>query len=247
MSNRNLVITVVVIVLVIVGVWVGSRVFNRSEVKDSAEQTDQAGQTAPVNQPNSQEKTSMNECKRNFDQAKLKDTVNLKNQFVSLEVKDFGTIKVQLFDQDTPKTVENFLKLTHAGFYDCLTFHRVAKGFVIQGGDPDGDGSGGITASGQPLLDELNPNTASYKTGYVKGVLAMAKTSAPNSGSSQFFITLADVNSTLPKDYTIFGKVVEGQDVVDKIGQVSINPGPFGGTDGTPKVPIVITKASIVK
>jgi cyclophilin family peptidyl-prolyl cis-trans isomerase len=185
-------------------------------------------------------------CIRNFDPAKLNAAINLKNQFVTLDVKDFGQIKVQLYDKDAPKTVENFLKLTNAGYYDCLTFHRVAKEFVVQTGDPSGDGSGGQSAFGGEFADELNANTPSYKTGYVKGVLAMANR-GPNTNTSQFFITLADVNANLQKNYTIFGKVVAGMDVVEKIGKVDINPGIFGPTDGSPKVPVVITKATITK
>jgi len=135
------------------------------------------------------------------------------------------------------------LRLTDSGYYDCLTFHRVAKNFVIQGGDPNGDGTGGQSAFGKPFADELDPSTPSYKTGYVKGVLAMAN-SGPNTNGSQFFIMLADNN--LPHNYTIFGKVIAGQDVVDKIGQVDITP-QMGPTDGAPKTPVVMESVKIIK
>lgn len=251
MSNKTLGITIAVIVVVGLGIWGGLRIYHNSEVKSTSDQ----GSTQPAdnatNQPappinNSINPTPVttNDCTRNFDQSKLASSINTKNQFVTLDVKGYGAIKIQLYDKDAPKTVENFLKLTNAGFYDCLTFHRVAHGFVIQGGDPNGDGTGGQSAFGAKFADELNPNTPSYKAGYVKGVVAMAN-SGPNTNGSQFFIVLADLSASLPKNYTIFGKVVAGQDAVDKIGQVAVTPGQFGAEDGMPKVPVVITKATI--
>ena len=169
--------------------------------------------------------------------------MNIANRQVQMDVKDFGKITLEFYDKDAPKTVENFLRLTDSGYYDCLTFHRVAKGFVIQGGDPNGNGTGGQSAFGQPFADELNPATASYKAGYLHGVLAMAN-SGPNTNGSQFFIMLAD--NQLPNNYTIFGKVVSGLDVVDKIGQVDINP-QMGPTDGSPVKPVVMQSVKIIK
>lgn len=126
-----------------------------------------------------------------------------------------GVIIMQLYPQDAPKTVANFATLAKRGFYDGLTFHRVEPGFVIQGGDPNGNGTGGTSIYGQKFEDELNPNTPSYKEGYKEGVVAMAN-SGPNTNGSQFFIMLAD-NDTLPKKYTIFGKVTAGMEVVKQI------------------------------
>ena len=187
----------------------------------------------------------MTECKRDFNANTLKTAkVDIHNRTATIAVKGFGTITVELYDQDAPKAVENFLRLANSGYYDCLTFHRVSKGFVIQGGDPNGNGTGGESAFGAPFADELNPDTASYKTGYAKGVLAMAN-SGPNTNGSQFFIMLDTV--PLSHDYTIFGKVVSGQNVVDSIGQVDITPNPMmGPTDGAPKVPVVMEKVSVV-
>jgi cyclophilin family peptidyl-prolyl cis-trans isomerase len=126
-----------------------------------------------------------------------------------------GDIDIQLYTQDAPKTVTNFATLAKKGYYDGLTFHRVVPGFVIQGGDPNGDGSGGYSIYGPTFADELNPNTPSYQAGYKQGVVAMANR-GPNTNGSQFFIMLAD-NDQLPKNYTIFGKVTSGMDVVQKI------------------------------
>ncbi len=212
--------------------------------------------TTPVSQPINNSTTTLvnnnkpmdqksDQCVRDFSDAKLQSNgnINITNRQVEINVKNFGKVTVELYDKDAPKTVENFLRLTDSGYYDCLTFHRVAKGFVVQGGDPSGNGSGGQSAFGATFADELNPNTASYKAGYVKGVLAMAN-SGPNTNGSQFFIMLAD--NQLPNAYTIFGKVISGQDVVDKIGQVDINP-IMGATDGSPKIPVVMQSVKIVK
>ncbi len=140
---------------------------------------------------------------------------------------DKGDITLELYPNDAPKTVTNFATLSKNGYYDSLTFHRVEPGFVIQGGDPSGNGTGGSSVYGSKFEDELNPNSASYKAGYQEGVLAMAN-AGPNTNGSQFFIMLAN-NSTLPKSYTIFGKVTKGLDVVhsiavgDKIETITVN------------------------
>ena len=117
-----------------------------------------------------------------------------------------GEIMIELYGNNAPKAVSNFIFLAKEGFYDGLTFHRRDEGFVIQGGDPAGDGTGG---PGYQFEDE--PVTRNYD----RGIVAMANAGKDTNGS-QFFIMLAD-NSDLPKDYTIFGKVTEGMDVVDKI------------------------------
>jgi len=155
-----------------------------------------------------------------------------------------GTIEAELYRADAPKTVENFVKLAEKKYFDGVIFHRVSKGFVIQGGDPTGTGAGGKSIWGKEFDDELNPNTPSYKEGYKKGVLAMANR-GPNTNTSQFFIILRDINS-LPKNYTIFGKVVKGMEVVDKIGEVEITP-QRGSSDGKPKVDVVMKKVTIRK
>lgn len=125
-----------------------------------------------------------------------------------------GDIVIKLYPKDAPKTVMNFATLAKKGYYNGLTFHRVEPGFVIQGGDPNGNGTGGTSIYGETFEDELNPNTPSYKEGYKEGVLAMANR-GPDTNGSQFFIMLAD--NPLPHNYTIFGKVAQGIDVVKKI------------------------------
>ncbi len=126
-----------------------------------------------------------------------------------------GKIKVKLYPKDAPYTVASFMKLIDKGLYGGLIFHRVIDGFMIQGGDPSGNGTGG---PGYKFIDELNPDTVSYKEGYKKGVLAMAN-SGPNTNGSQFFIMVKD--TPLDHNYTIFGKVVLGQEVADAIAKVA--------------------------
>jgi cyclophilin family peptidyl-prolyl cis-trans isomerase len=121
-----------------------------------------------------------------------------------------GTIKLELFAEQTPMTVQNFIKLSKSGFYNGLIFHRVIDGFMIQGGCPRGDGSGG---PGYTIKDEF---VATLKHN-VPGVLSMAN-AGPNTGGSQFFITLAPT-PWLDGKHTVFGKVVEGMDVVRTIGK----------------------------
>jgi cyclophilin family peptidyl-prolyl cis-trans isomerase len=141
-----------------------------------------------------------------------------------------GTFEIELYGEDAPKTVENFVGLADKKFFDGMRFHRVVNGFVIQTGDEKSKspakmsawGTGGQSIWGKEFEDELNPTTASFQEGYKKGVVAMANR-GPNTNTSQFFIMLAD-NPRMPKLYTIFGKVVKGLDVVEKIGQVEIVP-----------------------
>ena len=121
-----------------------------------------------------------------------------------------GPIGVELFDTDAPATVGNFTKLSGEGFYDGLTFHRVIEGFMIQGGCPQGDGTGG---PGYSFDDESNEHRV------VRGALAMAN-SGPNTNGSQFFIVTADECSWLDGKHTIFGRVTSGLDIVDAISRV---------------------------
>jgi peptidyl-prolyl cis-trans isomerase B (cyclophilin B) len=118
-----------------------------------------------------------------------------------------GEIKFDFFPDDAPKTVENFVTLARKGFYDGLTFHRVEPGFVVQGGDPQGNGMGG---PGYKIKAEFN------KQKHVRGAVAMARSSDPDSAGSQFYIVLAPA-SHLDGKYTVFGIVTSGMDVVDKV------------------------------
>src|SRR5215210_4921030 len=125
-----------------------------------------------------------------------------------------GTIRFELLEEDAPKTTENFRLLAERGYYDGVIFHRVIKGFMIQGGDPDGTGRGGQSAWGGKFADEINASSDVYKRGYKAGTVAMAN-AGPNTNGSQFFIMHVDY--PLPPSYSIFGRVTEGQDVVNAI------------------------------
>src|SRR5262245_21707956 len=118
-----------------------------------------------------------------------------------------GEIRIELFPEDAPKTVESFITLSKKGFYNGLTFHRVVPGFVVQGGDPKGDGTGG---PGYQLKAEFN------KRKHARGTVAMARSQHPDSAGSQFYICFATA-SHLDGQYTVFGQVVKGMEVVDQI------------------------------
>lgn len=135
------------------------------------------------------------------------------NRIANIET-NMGTIRFELLEADAPNTTDNFIQLAGRGYYDGVIFHRVIKGFMIQGGDPTGTGRGGASAAGGRFNDEINAGSEVYKTGYRKGTVAMAN-AGPNTNGSQFFIMHTDYQ--LPPSYTIFGRVIEGQDVVDKI------------------------------
>ena len=145
-----------------------------------------------------------------------------------------GTIVFEMFPSEAPKTVNNFVFLAREGFYDGVVFHRIIKGFMIQGGDPTGTGSGG---PGYKFEDE--PVTRDY----LAGTLAMAN-SGPNTNGSQFFIMHG--RGDLPKNYTIFGLVVQGMDVVDTLANLPVTPGP-SGEGSTPSVPPTIEGIEITE
>lgn len=136
------------------------------------------------------------------------------NNSIAVLNTNMGTMKFQLYPSDAPLAVVNFECLIHRGYYNGIIFHRVIKGFMNQGGDPTGTGTGGQSVFGKEFSDELNPETASYKAGYQSGVLAMAN-AGPDTNGSQFFVMAA--NYPLPNNYTIFGKIISGADVVQKI------------------------------
>lgn len=130
-----------------------------------------------------------------------------------ITVRDYGTIKLELDEGCAPITVANFIKLAKAGFYDGLTFHRIMDGFMIQGGDPDGNGTGGAK---DKIKGEFANNGVNNPISHVKGVISMARANAPDSASSQFFITVAD-STFLDGSYAAFGRVTEGMEVAEQI------------------------------
>ena len=133
--------------------------------------------------------------------------------YVAIEIENYGTITAELYGDTAPITVANFLKLVDDGFYDGLTFHRIISGFMIQGGDPLGNGTGG---SGEPIKGEFAANGVQNDISHERGVLSMARTNDPNSATSQFFIMHADADY-LDGQYAAFGRVIDGIEIVDAI------------------------------
>ena len=149
---------------------------------------------------------------------------------------NMGTIRFELLEEDAPKTTENFRLLAERGYYDGVGFHRVIKGFMIQGGDPEGTGRGGASAWGGRFDDEINRQSPLYQGPYKAGTVAMAN-AGPNTNGSQFFIMHVDY--PLPPSYTKFGRVTEGQDVVNTIATSQT------GANDKPVSPVTMEKVTI--
>lgn len=132
---------------------------------------------------------------------------------IEINVKDYGVIDVELDADSAPITVTNFINLANNGFYNGLTFHRIIEGFMIQGGDPEGNGTGGSTTT---IKGEFSSNGVTNNISHKRGVISMARSSNPDSASSQFFIVQQDA-TYLDGEYAAFGHVTKGMDVVDKI------------------------------
>ena len=154
---------------------------------------------------------------------------------------DKGAIEIEFFTAESPKAVENFRLLAEHGYYDGLTFHRIVKGFMIQGGDPNGDGTGGESAWGGKFPDDINIGTDLYKAGYKRGIVAMANAGRDTNGS-QFFIMHQDYR--LPPAYVIFGRVTKGMEVVDALAETPTTRGNDGGMS-QPLSPVVMKKVAI--
>ncbi|MGE0444693.1 MAG: peptidylprolyl isomerase [Vicinamibacterales bacterium] len=149
-----------------------------------------------------------------------------------------GPIEIEFFAEEQPRAVENFRLLAEHGYYDGLTFHRIVRGFMIQGGDPNGDGTGGESAWGPAFDDDINPNTPLYQGGYRRGLVAYAN-AGPNTNGSQFFIMHADYD--LPPNYVIFARVIDGMDVVDAIANTETTMGADGAMSQPLTPPVIKT------
>ena len=140
------------------------------------------------------------------------------NPIVTMNIKDYGTIKIELYPKYAPNTVANFVNLVEEGFYNGNTFHRLVPGFVLQGGDPEGNGTGdpGYSIKGEFRENGYTKNTLKHTT----GIISMARSMSPDSAGSQFFIVLADsqmISASLDNKYAAFGKVIQGMDVIKNI------------------------------
>lgn len=195
LSNKTLLIIVIALAIILIGLIAAFALIPTPAAKESANNSNAA-----------------NNRNSNMQNAQTNQTVVLKT--------NFGDIVLELFTADAPKTVENFIKLSKSGFYNGTKFHRVIKGFMIQGGDPNSkdddwsdDGMGG---PGYKFEDEINSNKL------VRGTLAMANAGA-NTNGSQFFIVTTEATPWLDGKHTAFGKISSGMDIVDKIESVKVN------------------------
>ena len=141
------------------------------------------------------------------------------NPIVTFEMKDGDVFYVELYPEIAPNTVNNFISLVKKGFYNGLCFHRVIEGFMIQGGDPKGNGTGG---PGYTIRGEFTKNGFKNDLKHKRGVISMARSMMPNSAGSQFFILHADAPH-LDGQYAAFGQVIDGMDVIDKIAEVNVD------------------------
>ena len=198
-----------------------------------------------------------------------KATMEVTNPVATMEVENYGTVKIELYPDLAPETVANFITLANRGFYDGLTFHRVVKDFMIQGGDPEGTGQGSAKISdlkdggedtAYSIKGEFVANGVNNTLKFEEGVIGMARNDytsysstlteeSYNSGSSQFFIMTAD-NTSLNGYYTSFGKVIEGMDVIHNIENVEVKAADdseeTGNTEvSTPVNPVTITSIKV--
>ncbi len=195
-----------------------------------------------------------------------KATMEIKNPIATMEVENFGTIKIELYPDLAPETVANFIALANRGFYDELTFHRIVKDFMIQGGDKEGTGQGSATLAdlkddgdeteytikGEFIANGVNKNKLKFE----EGVMGMARSDytsysstlteeSYNSGSSQFFI-MTKANTSLNGNYTAFGKVIEGLDVVHKIEEVEVKASEDSEESGNTEISTPVNPPKII-
>lgn len=179
-------------------------------------------------------------CSQEYEAGKEKQEVPVQEEESSasytatIDVENYGTITVELDADAAPKTVENFVTLANEGFYDGLTFHRIMKGFMIQGGDPDGDGTGG---SEQTIKGEFSDNGVENNLSHTRGAISMARSDDYDSASSQFFIVHED-SPYLDGSYACFGYVTDGMDVVDAI-CADAEPTDDNGSIAAEKQPVI--------
>lgn len=199
--KKSYIIIGVIVVLVIVAI-VCFAIYN-NRIKDNTNTVE----------PTSQEENNTEQNIVNNEESEVNDMYSSGTHHAQIVIKDYGTISLELYADIAPITVSNFAKLVNDGFYDGLTFHRIIEGFMIQGGDPLGNGTGG---SDENIKGEFAMNGVQNSISHVRGTISMARATSYNSASSQFFIMQEDTPS-LDGQYAAFGKVTDGIEIVDKI------------------------------
>lgn len=181
-------------------------------------------------------KTAENDTKSPSESSETNSSeANKSLPLATISVEGYGVIEAELYPEIAPNTVNNFIDLSNKGFYNNLTFHRIIKDFMIQGGDPKGDGTGG---PGYSIEGEFTSNGFANSLKHTKGVLSMARSQDPNSAGSQFFIMTKEA-SHLDGEYAAFGKVISGLDVLEKIENVKTS------SNDKPKEDVVIKSITV--
>lgn len=229
MNNKTSFLTLGVLVVLIVVLFASGILKNPFSQKEKGEIIKEETQELV----NTQNKENNMEQKTNEVGTPTME-INMEKKYTAVLHTDLGDISVLLYAKETPITANNFVSLTKKGLYNGTIFHRVIRGFMIQGGDPLGTGMGG---PGYKFNDEP------FQGEYTRGTVAMAN-AGPNTNGSQFFIMHADV--PLPKNYVIFGNVVSGLDVVDKIASAEVVSN-AGGEPSKPKTPVVVKSVDIIE
>ena len=219
--KKSYIIIAVVVVLMIVAMGAYAIINNNSQNKKQQENNTNVETTKDVN--NTKESVQENNTENQVANTQTNNETNNESEennmystgkhHAKIVVKNYGTIALELDADVAPITVENFANLVNEGFYNGLTFHRIISGFMIQGGDPLGNGTGG---SSKTIKGEFASNGVKNSISHVRGTISMARSSMPNSASSQFFIVHKD-STFLDGQYAAFGTVTSGIDVVDKI------------------------------
>jgi len=237
-NNKNNTVFFIIAVILIISTFIFSRYMsNRQGKSGSSSDENTKESTASESMLDTVSKSEITRAIKNFGSASSKAGSELKitdKKYQAVIHTNYGDMRIDLYADKTPLTVLNFVSLAKSNFYNNTIFHRVIKGFMIQGGDPGGDGTGG---PGYTFEDEP------FEGNYDRGVLAMANR-GPDTNGSQFFIMHQNYN--LPKDYVIFGKLTEGFDVLDKIADVSVIAGP-SGENSMPVDSIIVNSIEIIE
>ena len=249
-KRQTLIVCAVAVAVVLLAIVLALVLGGVDKTTDSGKET-QSGTvtTAPSNQTTTDPgklNADMTAIKAEIDSMSVSDFTETTEttEYVKLTIKHYGDVVVRLRSDIAPLTVDNFQKLVGEGFYNGLTFHRIVQGFMIQGGDPKGDGTGG---SGTTIKGEFKINGIQNDLSHVAGVISMARLSSPyDSATSQFFICNADASASLDGKYAGFGYVVAGLDVVLTVSEVEVKANASGTENSVPVEPVVIEKICFV-
>jgi peptidyl-prolyl cis-trans isomerase B (cyclophilin B) len=194
------------------------------------------GGTQAAEQPAEQPAEQAAEQPEQNETTNPEEVTTMQNPIATITMKDGGVMKLELYPDVAPNTVKNFISLANSGFYDGLTFHRIYAGFMIQGGDPDGNGGGG---PGYSIKGEFTGNGVNNNLSHKRGVISMARAQDPDSAGSQFFIMHAD-GPFLDGQYAAFGMLTEGFTTLDALAATPTTYNPYTGEKSVPLEPVVI-------